>query len=319
MMKQFEGQMSIIRQAASRCKIYAASYNAHYWYPWKLSKAGKGWDALDRSCIEMILDSNVQDESVTNKEVLAEAIKRRPAKVIPKDYVDDPEATRESLLEFEELASNESEFRSEIIPVIQRDHVDHLEKHAEFYERYSYLAIGGMLGIEPLEQVKIIKAVRDHVGDNTYLHGFGMGTSLHLIKALRHNPQLLDSVDMSTAEQMVMNAKTTDWTFKQREPEFPLADRSGKVDMRVLPMPYGDEKSVVNAGFSMATLVMLNYMLSDLVDESKLEEMFYEQLGFDELEQLLANADPRDQNEVDFSDMASVGNTSGSATLDSFS
>lgn len=319
MMKQFEGQMSIIRQAASRCKIYAASYNSHYWYPFKLSKVGKGWDALDRSCIEMILDSNVQDGGVSNEEVLEEAIKRRPAKVVPKDYVNDPEATRESLIEFEELANAEPEFRSDIIPVIQGDHVDHLERYDAFYDQYSYLAIGGMLGIEPLEQVKIIKEVREHVGNNVYLHGFGVGTSLHLIKALRHNPDLLDSLDMSTAETMVKNGKTADWTFKQAKPEFPMSDSTGDVGMRVLPMPYGDEKSVVNGGFSMSTLVMLNYMLSDLVDEDRLEEMFYDQLGFGELEKLMVNADSRDRSEVDFTDLNAARDTSGSATLDSFS
>ena len=326
MMKQFEGQMSIIRQAVPRCKIYAASYNAQYWYPYKLTKAGRSWDALDRSCIEMILDSNVQDESVTNEEVLEEAIDSQPAKVIPKDYVDDPEATRESLIEFEELAADEPKFYADIIPVIQGDHVAHLEKYADFYGKYSYLAIGGMLGIKPIEQVRIIKDIRNHVGNNTYLHGFGMGTSLHLIKALRENPKLLDSIDMATAETMVKNGKTTDWTFKQREPEFPMADSTGDVDMRVLPMPYGNKKSratgaksVVNGGFSMSALVMLNFMMTDLVDDDRLEEMFYDQLGFDELEQIMINADSRDRSEMDFSGLNAARDTSGSATLDSFS
>lgn len=98
-----------------------------------------------------------------------------------------------------------------------------------------------------------------------------------------------------------------------------MSDSTGDVGMRVLPMPYGDEKSVVNGGFSMSTLVMLNYMLSDLVDEDRLEEMFYDQLGFGELEKLMVNADSRDRSEVDFTDLNAARDTSGSATLDSFS
>jgi hypothetical protein len=308
---QFEEEMSIVRQAQSRCQIYSASYNRHYWYPYKLRKVGKGWEALDKSCLEMMIDSNVGDKTVSNREIVEEAIECRPKYVIPKDYPGEGESTRDSLIQFEEIAEKESEFRAKVVPVIQGDHLSHIEKYAEFYDSYSHLAVGGLQDFEPVEQVKIIKDVRKHVGD-TCLHGFGIGTSLHLIKAIRHNPRLLDSVDMSTAEQMPKNGKTCDWTFKQVVPD--------------VPMPYGDDKATVNAGFSKSILIMLNYMLTDQVNEDRLEETFYEELGLGELEQVMINADVRSRHDLDFSGLEQLAadqaekqaEKDGSRTIDSF-
>jgi hypothetical protein len=283
--------MDIISDAKRVCAIYSASYNARYWYPFKLHSVGNGWDSLDNSCMDLMIDSNINDDSVTNAEIIEGAVEAGANKIIPKDYLGEPKRTRESLIEFEEIIETEygGSIKPTIIPVLQDDHVAHLSEHESFYSEYSHIAVGGMIELEPEEQISRIKQVRDITGDTTHIHGFGMGCSLPLIKALRHNPSLLDSLDMSTAEKMVKNGQVSDWRFEQDEPD--------------IPMPYGEDKTTVNAGFSKSVLVMLNYMLTDRVNEDRLEEMFYEEMGLGQLERVVAAAEGQDVGEVEWSEV----------------
>ena len=288
---QFRNDMEIVKAAKRRCTIYSASYNSHYWYPFKLRSAGLGWDALDKSCMELTIDSNINDDEVTNKDVIEDAIEARANKIIPKDYLEDPERTRQSLIEFEQLIENEyGSIKPNIIPVLQDDHVSHLEKYESFYEEYSHIALGGMKNFEPEEQAKRLKGVREIVGDHTHIHGFGLGCSLGLIKVIRQNPNLLDSLDMATAERMVANGKVTDWSFNQEQPE--------------IPMPMGTNKTAVNAGFSKSVLIMLNYMLTDMVDEEHLEKLFYDELGLGKLEDIIANAEGKSTESMHWSEVS---------------
>lgn len=284
---QFRNDMEIIRKATRRCTIYSASYNAHYWYPYKLRSVGNGWDSLDQSCMELMIDSDISDDSITNEEIIAEAVESRANKVIPKDYLGEPEETRRSLLEFERVAQEEFDgIKSTVIPVLQDDHASHAEEHEAFYAEYSHIAVGGIRHFDTDEQVRRLKAVRDIVGDSTHIHGFGMGCNLGLIKAIRQNPNLLDSLDMSTAERAVQNGNTIDWSFDQ--------------EAQNIPMPYGEDKTTVNAGFSKSILLMLNYMITDLVDEDRLEEMFYEELGLGELESIVSAAQAKPVSEIEW-------------------
>jgi len=302
---QFREEMDIIREAKQRCMIYSASYNPRYYYPFKLRAVGKGWEALDKSCFELMIDSNINDDTVTNEEVLDEAVETQATKIIPKDYPGQPERTLESLIEFKTLAEEKyGGIAADVIPVLQDPHAGHLKEHIDHYEQYSHIAIGGMKGnaYPAEEKIRRIKQVRDVVGDSTHIHGFGMGCSISLIKAIRQNPNLLDSLDMSTAEKMVMNGKVADWTLNQKRPK--------------PPMPYGDDKSTVNGGFSKAVLVMLNYMLTGRVNESKLEEMFYNELGFDKLEKIIAASNDETTYEADVSELQFVGNDGPNDPID---
>lgn len=288
--QQFRRDMEIIKAAKRQCTIYSASYNARYWYPFKLRSVGNGWNELDRSNMELMIDSNIKDESITNRDVLEEAIDAKANKIIPKDYLGEPEKTRQSLIELETLINDEyGSIKPTIIPVLQDDHVSHLKTHEDFYSEYSHIALGGMRDFEPEEQVKRLREVRDIVGDHVHIHGFGMGCSLGIIKAIRQNPNLLDSLDMATAERMVKNGNATDWSFNQQQPE--------------IPMPYGEEKTTVNAGFSKSILIMLNYMITDMVDETRLEELFYDELGLGKLEEIIANAEGESPATMDWNAM----------------
>lgn len=287
---EFRRQMDIIGNARRKCTIYSASYISHYWYPFKLRSVGNGWDALDGSCMDLIIDSDINDESITNREVLEEAVEVNANIVIPKDYIDEPEKTRQSLIEFEEIIEQEfGSIQPIVMPVLQNDHISHLKKHEEFYNEYSHIALGGLIHLEPEDQARRLKKTRDILGDKTHIHGLGMGASLGVIKAIRQNPNMIDSLDMSTAEKIVRNGNMTDWAFNQEQPP--------------IPMPYGEDKTTVNAGFSKSLLVMLNYMLTDLVDEDRLEELFYDEIGLHKLEQIIAATEAKRPGEVDWSNI----------------
>jgi len=295
---QFRHDMGIIREAKQNCMLYSSSYNARYYYPFKLHKANGGWDSLETSCLDLMIDSNISDEETENKEIIEYATDVRANTIIPKDYLHQPERTLNSTIEFQKIIDdNYSDFRPNIMPVLQEPHVEHLKEHQSFYKDYNYIAIGGIKGNSHTteEKVDIIRGVRDIVGDNTHIHGFGIGCSLGLIKAIRSNPNLLDSLDMASAEEMVKNGKVTDWKFNQQQPE--------------IPMPYGEEKTTVNAGFSKSILVMLNYMITDRVNESKLKTLFEEELGLHKVMEITAAAQDTEVNDITIDEQRGNMNT----------
>lgn len=228
-----------------------------------MTAVGNAWDSLDESCWSMIIDSNKGKESVTNHEIIDESIDRRAEYVIPKDYIGQANRTLESLIEFEQLIDDRDSFKAKPIPIIQyneqtgESHANHLKNNKQFYQSYSHLAIGGLQNFNSIETIKIIRDIRRIIGPHTNLHGFGVGTDLELIQALRYNPNLLDSLDMSTSERMPYNNHIPEGglSLKQTDPD--------------IPMPNGDLISVVNAQYAKANLLKINYFLSDQLDKEK--------------------------------------------------
>lgn len=211
----------------------------------------------------MIIDSNKGDESVTNEEIIEECVERRTEYVIPKDYVGNAAKTLESLLEFKRLVDKRDTFKAKAIPIIQFDeeagetHADHLKNNKPFYTSHSKLAIGGLQKFDTLEQIKIVRNVRKIVGKDIELHGFGIGTSLKLILALRHNPALLDSLDMSTAERMPINGNVPEGGISLTQTDSEI------------PMPNGDGVTAVNGAYAKANLLKINFLLSDDLKKEK--------------------------------------------------
>lgn len=266
------------------CKVYSASYNAHYYYPYKLTAVKQGWESLDNSCWSMILDSNKTNESITNQEIIDECIERRTEYVIPKDFVGDADKTLNSLVEFEQLEEEKGGIKAQIIPILQfneetdETHTDHLKEYKSFYQSYSKLAIGGLQKFNTLTQIKIIRDVRKILGKSVDLHAFGIGTSLKIITALRHNPALLDSMDMSTAEQMTYNGSV------------PEGGISLKQTTAELPTPQGDLVSVINGQYAKANLLKINLFLSDHLNEDKFQTAIQSEYSDKQLEEIIKAA-----------------------------
>lgn len=214
--------------------IYAASSLKHPW-PFRLQKAGDCAPASFWRSQHRILDSNIMDPSLTNKEILDEAVEKKASAVVAKDYLpfkvydssvynlpaitgtsNHWEATAESIREFISLHDPDKhppayvsiqppyeEHIKEIRPLVQNTHLE---------ERYM---LGGLKNADPAERIRQTKDLRDIVGSEPKLHGLGWGPSNHLVQELRKNPDLIDSIDNSGPSQAIMNGQLLDNRWQQ--------------------------------------------------------------------------------------------------------
>lgn len=216
-------------------EIYAASSLKHPW-PYRLQKAGDCAPASFWRSQHRILDSNIMDPELTNEEILEEAVEKEATAVVAKDYLPFKiydsreynlpeiteatshwEATLQSIQRFIDL-HNPEKHPPAYIPVQPpyKDHIGEIrdliqESHLE--ERYM---LGGLKNAKPEKRIQQAKEAREVVGTEPILHGLGWGLSDTLVKELRTNPELIDSVDNSGPSQAVMNDGLLDkhWQFR---------------------------------------------------------------------------------------------------------
>lgn len=269
LLRELEERMKIIADN-TRARVFSAGYNPRYYYPYGLQNASNARQSGRDSRYEMIIDSACNDDDVTNEAVIERAAELNADYVVPKDYPGDPIRTAESLLSFVSLYEEHPECQARPFAVIQPPYVEQYRVYESLYERFSYLALGGLLQYEPAEQVRMIREFREEVGEYTYLHAFGVGTHLEMIRALRENPRLIDSLDTSTAETAIAKNSIRDkmWT------ETPFY------------IPEGVDSTTVRARFSSAMLYMLNYMLGTRVDDSDLEAEYRDQTSLLEIAEM---------------------------------
>jgi hypothetical protein len=94
--------------------------------------------------------------------------------------------------------------------------------------------------------------------------------SLKIIRAIRNYPgTLINSLDMSTAEKCLFgdNPGIPDKTLKQKP-------TSSDEDFEI---PGGDESSTIRGFYSLAILMMVNYMLSPYPDDEILDQEYEQQ------------------------------------------
>jgi hypothetical protein len=216
-------------------KIYAASSLKHPW-PYRLQKAGDCHRASFWRSQHRILDSNILDPSLTNKDILDEAIEKKATAVVAKDYLpfdiyegrefDLPDitgasnhldATIQSIEDFVTLHDPDihptayfplqipyDKHIREVRPIVQKSHLE---------ERYM---LGGLKDATPEERIQQTEALRGVVGNEPHLHGLGWGPSDTLVRHLRDNPGLIDSIDNSGPSQAIISDEILDNAWKPR-------------------------------------------------------------------------------------------------------
>lgn len=157
MYREFQERMRIIRNAP--LKIFIASYNSRYWYPYRLQHAGNASELLLDGCLESMIDSNINDPETSNREILQRATELNADYVIPKDYFGDQTRTTESTHEFLEIYK-EHECRAKVILPLQPPYDSHFEEHSGF----SHFALGGISRTDPDSQIDRIREFRDAAG-----------------------------------------------------------------------------------------------------------------------------------------------------------
>lgn len=223
------------------------SENTRVDYPYRLVPAPRCRDGIRHSAEQLAVDSDINDPSITNEEILLEALDYDAQFVFPKDYLGDIERTQQSLEEFSRLATKH-EFPGTVIFPLQPPHREHYSRYADFFDDKSHLAIGGLKNSTPADQLSAVRTVRDLAGEHTWIHGLGFGTSERIITALQQNPTLLDSLDASTFERLPRFDKIADASWQQHQ----------------LDLPHGEDRFTLSAKVTELLVYMANYQLSSL-------------------------------------------------------
>lgn len=140
-----------------------------------------------------IVDSEFNDKTVTNRDVLDKAHDVGANKVVLEDVYQDYEQTVERVLSGLETYDNHP-FGGDVLVPLQKPHVDCYRDVGE----PDAVAIGGLKDAPDWERIKAAQALRQYAGDDVYIHGLGWGASDKLVSAIRENPTLLDSIDAQT-------------------------------------------------------------------------------------------------------------------------
>ncbi len=249
-----------LRQILSRnnkCKIWiGGSENERVDYPYRLVPADKITSRVRNAATELMIDSAINDPSMTNAKVLEKAIEYSAQWVIPKDYQGEIDKTHESVLEFVELVE-ESNFGGNIMFPIQPPHDEHYKRYEEFYSQVSHLAVGGVKDADPQEQIQAVKDLREVAGPHKFIHGLGMGCSMEIMEEAANNPDFLDSMDTSTYERLPKYGKLADKEWKQRK----------------VSLPGGENISSLNGIATELMVYQANYQLTPFVNGDDSEEI----------------------------------------------
>jgi len=172
-----------------------------YW-PWKMNPPKEAQPRMRNSCEKYIIDSDPLDDSVTTVDVLNTAVTYEAEVASLQDVYQDKDATVDALLDGLAIADSH-EFDGQLLLPLQKPYVECWHELGEPTEHM--LGIGGLKDARPFERLKAAKELRQAVGRNVWIHGFGWGVT-GLEDAIRDNPSLIDSIDYSTPIQNAMNS-----------------------------------------------------------------------------------------------------------------
>lgn len=258
-MREFRERVKIIAHCPIR--VFIASYNPRYWYPFRVQHAGQARDWVRDESLELIMDSAIGDEEIGNKETLDQAHALRTDYVVPADVYRSQVETTAAVSDFLKLYDSHPCSATPLIPLQPP-----FDEHYRELPDYSHYALGGLASDDPDEQIREIRRFREEAGSSVYAHALGLGASMRLIRALRDDPVLIDSLDLSTPEQMTINGQIADSSWTQQEFSY----------------PHGEDSTTVRAAYSIALAIQLNYMLSPLCTDLETE---YRQSRLSDLDQ----------------------------------
>lgn len=271
---------------ADNCPIdvYTMSISPRWGWPWKLASYYEARPATRASSETMMIDSgyarrgNITDILAAASKYNADII-TTPDVTPPCDGYNDITPYERALERYEDymrvLGSSDWD-GTVLLPVHLpfTDCIDELRNYDPGYvlgyeddpafdmractldlvEKAGGVAIGGLKDLPVKERIAALRTVKKQTPAGTHIHALAPGTELEMIRELRDNPWLVDSLDVSTPERAVANNKLPDKTWTQR-PHL---------------LPAGTDSTTMRAQFSAATAVMLAYMLTPglSIDES---------------------------------------------------
>ena len=143
---------------------------------------------------------------------------------------------------------------------VQPDYLEFLDAcdARGWLDEVSHLSIGGMLDISDVEdRIDALHDVRARLGDDYHIHALAPSTDPEMIRELRGNPHLVNSLDVSTPERAPANDKIPDASWVQDRHFFPR----------------GTKSSTIRAQASVLISVQLAHMLSPLCKDETFKDV----------------------------------------------
>ena len=187
----------------------SASDSCHVHWPYRMAGLDECYPRYVDDADKFIVDSEFDDPDKTNIDALDKAHELNADVVVLEDVYQDFENTVDKLLEGRELVDDHP-FDGEVIYPLQEPHVECWTEIGE----PDTIGIGGYKDEHASEKVRISQKVRDGVGDDVWVHGLGFGPSEPIIRAVRADQDLLDSIDSQTPYLNAKSDPTWDGTFK---------------------------------------------------------------------------------------------------------
>jgi hypothetical protein len=152
------------------------------------------------ACERYVIDSDPLDDNVTATDVLDTAHELGAEVASLQDVYQDKDATVKSLMHGLEVADDHA-FDGTLLLPLQAPYVECWRELGE--PRDHWLGIGGLKDATVSERITASHTLRDAVGGDVWIHGFGWGVKGNMAAEIRSHPNLLDSLDYSTPMQSV--------------------------------------------------------------------------------------------------------------------
>jgi len=236
--------------------VFTATNTAMFTYPYVLGNPEECSPTLADISRTYIMDSKIGDDAVGNERVIERGKDIGADIVVPADVIGDVEMTIERTIDMLSLVEKEESYDPQVVIPLQQDdehtHVEHYERVAAKLWEHGYdvsdyiISVGGVKDAASHEQLRILCELRERVGEDQYIHGLGFGATANWIATLRRAPTLVDSIDMSSVVQDVVNAKKL------------LTPDMERVDYK---LPRGQNSTVLSVMLREFVLYMMMYYL----------------------------------------------------------
>jgi len=245
--------------------VFSATNTAMMEYPYVLGKPGECSPTLASMADTYIMDSKIGDESVGTAAVLEAAEHVGADVVTPADVLHNPQTTTERIIELFIALTEYDTYTPDVMIPLQPNpqrgltHVDHYydvadRLHSVGLDITDYrLSVGGIKDWTPPKQLDTICSVRSAAGTDQYIHGLGFDATADWIAVFRQYPCLLDSIDMSSIVQDVVNGQQL------------LTPTMERVSY---PLPRGRNSTVLSVMLREFVLYMMMYFLGPHPRES---------------------------------------------------
>jgi hypothetical protein len=166
-------------------------------WPYRMRSSRDVHENLVNACDIFIMDSSIQDDAIGNREVIKAAQEYGTEVVVPADVEGDKDATVDAVINAFDIA-DEIGYGGKILIPLQRPYS---ECYRELEPYGDWFGVGGVKDVPATEKVEAARTVRRAAGDGVRLHAFGWGGTNQVIRTIRENPDLIDTMDSSAPVQ----------------------------------------------------------------------------------------------------------------------